>query len=110
MGAVTPPVTPEARTVLTACADGVAILTLNRPESRNALDMTMRRDLEAALAALDADPEPTPVALSRLPGEELAPYPKARSSRRVLLHLGERQRDLPDELPVGHGPTIGSPR
>ena len=43
-------------TILTARADGVATITLNRPEVRNALDMTMRRDLEAALVALDADP------------------------------------------------------
>jgi 2-(1,2-epoxy-1,2-dihydrophenyl)acetyl-CoA isomerase len=46
---------PESRTVLTACADGVATLTLNRPEARNALDMAMRRDLEEALTRLDGD-------------------------------------------------------
>src|SRR5262245_16571664 len=46
---------PESRTVLTACADGVATLTLNRPEVRNALDMAMRRDLEEALTRLDGD-------------------------------------------------------
>jgi 2-(1,2-epoxy-1,2-dihydrophenyl)acetyl-CoA isomerase len=45
----------DADTVLTACADGVATLTLNRPDARNALDMAMRRDLETALARLDAD-------------------------------------------------------
>jgi 2-(1,2-epoxy-1,2-dihydrophenyl)acetyl-CoA isomerase len=47
----------ESQTVLTACADGVAVLTLNRPEARNALDMTMRRDLEAALLRLADDQE-----------------------------------------------------
>ncbi|HEX2480658.1 MAG TPA: enoyl-CoA hydratase-related protein [Methylomirabilota bacterium] len=46
---------PETLTILTACADGVATLTLNRPEVRNALNMTMRRDLEVALAQLDED-------------------------------------------------------
>ncbi len=46
---------PETLTILTACADGVATLTLNRPEARNALNMTMRRDLEVALAQLDED-------------------------------------------------------
>ena len=55
MDPVTAHMVPEARTILTACADGVATLTLNRPEARNALDMTMRRDLEAALTALDGD-------------------------------------------------------
>jgi len=45
----------ETRTILTACADGVASITLNRPEVRNALDMTMRRDLEATLTGLDGD-------------------------------------------------------
>jgi 2-(1,2-epoxy-1,2-dihydrophenyl)acetyl-CoA isomerase len=45
----------ETRTVLTACADGVATVTLNRPEARNALSMAMRQDLEAALIALDGD-------------------------------------------------------
>jgi len=43
------------RTILTACADGVAMLTLNRPEVRNALDMTMRQELESALLRLSAD-------------------------------------------------------
>jgi enoyl-CoA hydratase/carnithine racemase len=47
--------TPETRTVLTACIDGIATLTLNRPEVRNALDMAMRRELEEALTALAGD-------------------------------------------------------
>jgi enoyl-CoA hydratase/carnithine racemase len=47
----------ETRTVLTACSDGVATITLNRPEARNAFDMTMRQDLEAALVGFDGDPE-----------------------------------------------------
>ena len=47
--------TSETRTILTACADGVGTLTLNRPEARNALDMTMRRELEEALTRLAGD-------------------------------------------------------
>jgi 2-(1,2-epoxy-1,2-dihydrophenyl)acetyl-CoA isomerase len=42
-------------TILTTCAGGVATITLNRPDARNALDMTMRQDLEAALVDLDKD-------------------------------------------------------
>jgi len=49
--------TTDSQSVLTTCADGVATLTLNRPEARNALDMTMRRDLEAALTRLGGDTE-----------------------------------------------------
>jgi 2-(1,2-epoxy-1,2-dihydrophenyl)acetyl-CoA isomerase len=36
-------------------ADAIATLTLNRPEARNALDLAMREELEAALRALDGD-------------------------------------------------------
>ncbi len=34
-------------------ADGVAMVTLNRPEARNALDDAMRRDLDRAIAAIE---------------------------------------------------------
>lgn len=37
-----------------AVDDGVAIVTLNRPEARNALDDAMRRDLERAIARIEA--------------------------------------------------------
>ncbi|HET7340535.1 MAG TPA: enoyl-CoA hydratase/isomerase family protein, partial [Methylomirabilota bacterium] len=43
-------------TLLTSLADGVARITLNRPEVRNALSVTMLRELEAALAQAEADP------------------------------------------------------
>ncbi len=42
-------------TVLVERADGVATLTLNRPEARNAVDLAMRDALEAALGDLAAD-------------------------------------------------------
>ena len=41
--------------VLVETGDGIAVLTLNRPEARNALDLAMRRDLEVALTALETD-------------------------------------------------------
>jgi enoyl-CoA hydratase/carnithine racemase len=46
----------ETGTILTSCSEGVAMLTLNRPEVRNALDMTMRQDLENALIQLPRMP------------------------------------------------------
>ena len=43
-------------TLLVTVADGVASVTLNRPEARNALNATMIGELEQALSALEADP------------------------------------------------------
>ncbi|HET6764416.1 MAG TPA: enoyl-CoA hydratase/isomerase family protein, partial [Longimicrobiaceae bacterium] len=57
------PDSPESRSanatpsVLTSRADGIARVTLNRPEKRNALSPELVRDLKAALRAADADPE-----------------------------------------------------
>jgi 2-(1,2-epoxy-1,2-dihydrophenyl)acetyl-CoA isomerase len=45
-----------AAPVLVAQGDGVATLTLNRPEARNALDLAMRAALATALRDLEADP------------------------------------------------------
>ncbi|HEU5193770.1 MAG TPA: enoyl-CoA hydratase-related protein [Methylomirabilota bacterium] len=42
-------------TLLTSTEAGVARITLNRPEARNALSRTMVQELEAALAAAEAD-------------------------------------------------------
>lgn len=46
--------TPPA--VLVERRDGIAIVTLNRPQALNAVDVAMRDGLIAALAAADADP------------------------------------------------------
>ncbi len=43
-------------TLLTSVSDGVARITLNRPDVRNALSRTLVEELGAALAAADADP------------------------------------------------------
>ncbi len=43
-------------TLLVDIRDGVATITLNRPEARNALNPTLVRELGEALAQLDADP------------------------------------------------------
>jgi 2-(1,2-epoxy-1,2-dihydrophenyl)acetyl-CoA isomerase len=42
-------------TVRVEQADSIATLTLNRPEARNALDLAMREELEAALRSLEAE-------------------------------------------------------
>jgi enoyl-CoA hydratase/carnithine racemase len=43
------------QTLLLDCRDSVAIVTLNRPEQRNAFDETMSTELAHALVTLDAD-------------------------------------------------------
>jgi len=43
--------------VLSALEGGIAILRLNRPEAMNAINEDVRRELPAALAAAEADPQ-----------------------------------------------------
>jgi enoyl-CoA hydratase/carnithine racemase len=45
----------EEQPLLTATADGVLALTLNRPAKRNALSIRLRREIAAALADLDTE-------------------------------------------------------
>jgi enoyl-CoA hydratase/carnithine racemase len=50
-------------TLLVDLRDGVATLTLNRPDARNAMSPTLVRELGEALARLDADPDARVVVL-----------------------------------------------
>lgn len=54
----------EPARVLAEHADGIAWLTLNRPEKRNALDDPTVAELKAALRVADADPEVRVIALA----------------------------------------------
>lgn len=51
-------------TLLVDVREGVASVTLNRPEVRNALSATLIRELEQALATLEADPEARVIVLA----------------------------------------------
>jgi enoyl-CoA hydratase/carnithine racemase len=51
-------------TLLTSLADGVARVTLNRPDVRNALSPTLVAELQAALAACETDPAARVVVLA----------------------------------------------
>ena len=44
------------QTVLVDRADGIATVTMNRPEARNALDLTMREEMLGALDEIERDP------------------------------------------------------
>ena len=50
--------------LLVDCAEGVAVVTLNRPEARNALDVELLQALPAAMAKLDADDDVAAVILT----------------------------------------------
>ena len=51
-------------TLLVDVREGVASVTLNRPDVRNALSATLIRELEQALAVLEADPEARVIVLA----------------------------------------------
>jgi len=46
---------PEFETVLYEVEDGIATITMNRPEARNALSMALQRDLQAAFGRAESD-------------------------------------------------------
>lgn len=54
----------SSETLLTSLAGGVARVTLNRPEVRNALSRTLLRELGEALARYEADPSARVIVLS----------------------------------------------
>ena len=84
----------EAPTTIRQEADGVATLTLNRPESLNALNSQMRRELLAALKAIGRDDAVRAVILTG-EGEASAPAPTARRRRRAQLPHGPGARVQP---------------
>ena len=43
--------------LLTAVQDGIATMTMNRPQARNALSLDMRQDMRAFLAEIEHDPK-----------------------------------------------------
>ncbi len=51
-------------TLLVERAGGVATITMNRPEARNALDLTMRREMLVVLDEIEADPTARVVVLT----------------------------------------------
>ncbi|RNF78219.1 crotonase/enoyl-CoA hydratase family protein [Streptomyces botrytidirepellens] len=44
-------------TVLTECADGVAVMTINRPTARNAVDLQVAKELAAAVDDFESRPD-----------------------------------------------------
>ena len=50
--------------ILIEVSDGVAVVTLNRPDARNALNSELRRAVPRTMRDLDADPDVRAVILT----------------------------------------------
>jgi len=75
---------PEQEPILlrSAGADGVAVLTLNRPERRNSLSVAMLDALRAALAEIAADPGAFRAAVAAVQeGKCVVVYPEGTITR-----------------------------
>ena len=86
-------------TLLLSHAEGVARITLNRPEVRNAPSRTLVRELDVALAAAEDDPETGENVLSGAVRRPSARAPTSRewaiAARRCRRALDRRLRPSP---------------
>lgn len=97
-------------TIRTNVADGVAVLTLDRPDVRNAIDRQVQADVRAALATLRDDPEVGAVVFTGAGDRAFAAGADITQLRDYTLHTGlaaEMQR-LYDEVEEFEKPTIAA--
>ncbi len=109
------PVDTGTSLVLCTLGNGVALVTLNRPEARNALGSELTPALRRTIAKLDADPEAAVIVLTGAGGafcaggdvKAMASTPKEdRSFDDRVGDLVERQRTLTGALVATRKPTI----
>ena len=74
--------------VLYSAADRIAVVTLNRPQARNAVDREMALGLEAAVDRLEADPEVWAAVLTAETGEQERPVFCAGADLSVIRETG----------------------
>ena len=93
--------------VLTAIADGIGTITLNRPEARNALSKDMRPALAAAVTQMRDDPQVYADAVAEHPGRVQAVLIRRLTpAEQVLAHgmpLPMRPPEADDAPRVVHG-------
>lgn len=84
--------------VLTARDDGVATVTLNRPEAMNALSRALRADLASVMRQLAADAEIRAIVLT---GAGSAPFPRdwtLRNSVPIAAICAPPMRPMPTRI------------
>lgn len=97
-------------TIMTDVADGVAVITLNRPEVRNAISEHMQADLRAALAGFRGDDNVGAVVVTGAGDRAFAAGADITQLRDYTPHTGltaEMQR-LYDDIEAFEKPTIAA--
>src|SRR5438445_8912542 len=106
---------PES--VLTVVADGVATVTMNRPEKRNALSLELRRALADVFDGLGADPAVAVVVLTGAgtafcAGMDRSQFAGDRANREALYETSIRLFSSVARIPLPtiaavNGPALG---
>lgn len=102
--------TTNYQTLLTEVTDGVAVVTLNRPDVRNAINKQVQSDLRAALTELRADDKVGAVVFTGAGGRAFAAGADISQLQNYTLHTGlagEMAR-LYDEVESFEKPTIAA--
>ncbi|MDQ0382374.1 enoyl-CoA hydratase/isomerase family protein [Amycolatopsis thermophila] len=97
-------------TVLTSVADGVAVVTLNRPDVRNAINDQVLDDLRAALGEIRDDDKAGAVVFTGAGERAFAAGADIAGLRDYTLHTGldARMQRLYDEIEAFEKPTIAA--
>lgn len=98
------------RTLLVEIADGVATVTISRPEVRNAINQQVQDDLRAALERLSADDEVGAVVFTGAGDRAFAAGADIGQLRNYTLHTGlaARMQRLYDEIEAFDKPTLAA--
>lgn len=98
------------QTLLTEVTDGIAVITINRPEVRNAVNRQVQRDLRAALTEFGSDDEVGVVVFTGAGDRAFVAGADIAELRDYTLHTGlaaEMQR-LYDDVEAFDKPTIAA--
>ena len=73
----------DFETILYEQRDGVAVITLNRPERHNAINLRMARELKQAWERVKADPEVVCTIVTGAEASSISASPRSRQNRAI---------------------------